>query len=74
VKRLQGSHCISLLCRAFGLCYSTLKYQQRKAKPINPATVRLHALLRTFYQQSNGSAGARTLATMVSLQGIRLSR
>jgi len=36
--------------------------------------VELHALLKDCHRQSNGSAGARTLATMVTLQGVRLSR
>lgn len=74
MKRLQESHCINLLCSAFGLCYSTLKYQRRKAKQINQETIHLHALLKSCHQLSNASAGARTLATMVSLQGTYLSR
>lgn len=41
---------------------------------MNPAMVELHALLKDCHRQSNGSAGARTLATMVTLQGVRLSR
>jgi putative transposase len=63
-----------VLCEAFGLGYSTLKYQRRQAKRIDPAKIALQASIRECHRQSNGSAGARTLATMVSLQGIPLSR
>lgn len=63
-----------MLCDAFELCYSTLKYQCRKMKHIDPTKVKLHALIKTCHRQSNGSAGARTLAAMVSLQGMPLSR
>jgi putative transposase len=63
-----------VLCEAFGLCYSTLKYQRRQAKQINPARIALQASIRACHRQRNGSAGARTLATMVSLQGLPLSR
>ena len=36
--------------------------------------VKLHALVKSYHRQSNGSTGARTLAKMVSLKGIKLSR
>jgi putative transposase len=63
-----------VLCEAFGLGYSTLKYQRRQAKQIDPARIALQASIKACHRQSNGSAGARTLATMVSLQGMPLSR
>ena len=63
-----------MLCDAFGLGYGTLKYQRRQIKRIDPAKVELHAQLRLCHRLSKGSAGARTLATMVSLQGTPLSR
>ena len=48
--------------------------QRRQAKHIAPVKIALQAKLRACHRQSNISAGARTLATMVSLQGIPLSR
>ncbi len=65
---------MTVLCEAFELCYSTLKYHRRQAQHIDPAVVELHACIKTCHRLSNGSAGARTLAMMVSLQGIPLSR
>lgn len=41
---------------------------------MKPEQVELHACIKTCHRLSNGSAGARSLATMVSLQGIPLSR
>lgn len=63
-----------MLCDAFGLGYSTLKYRRRQARRIDPAQIELQAMIRSAHALSNGSAGARTLATMVSLQGVPLSR
>jgi len=71
VEQLRGSHRITVLCEVFGLGYSTLKYQRRQLKQIDPARIALQASIRACHSQSNGSAGARTLAKMVSLQGLR---
>ena len=74
VEQLRESHRVTVLCEAFDLSVSTLKYQRRQANNIDPEKVELQACVKACHRLSNGSAGARTLAAMVSLQGIPLSR
>jgi len=65
---------LTLLCEAFGLHRSTLKYRRAAAKRIDPGKVRLNAMVKAAHTLSNGSAGARSIAHMVSGQGTPLSR
>jgi len=45
---------------------STFKYWQNRDKRINPETVKLHSLVRAAHRLSQGSAGARTIADIVT--------
>lgn len=74
VERFQGSYAATEVCAAFGVHYSTYKYQRRLKRRIKPEQLALSAMIKRCHRLSNGSAGARTLATMASLQGIPLSR
>jgi putative transposase len=63
-----------LLCKVFGVHRSSYKYWRKRDKRISPETVKLHSQVKEVHHQSNGSAGARTVAMMVSNNGYPLSR
>lgn len=45
---------------------STFKYWQRRDKRVSPEAARLHSLVREAHRLSNGSAGARTVADIIT--------
>ncbi|WP_127891451.1 IS3 family transposase [Psychrobacter sp. FDAARGOS_221] len=62
------------LCELFSVIKSSY-YYNAKDKPIDIELIRLKALVRQVFEQSNGSAGARTISAIVTNQhGIKLTR
>jgi len=53
---------------------STFKYRRAVARHINPARVALRAMVKRAHNLSNGSAGARSIADIVTGFGVSLSR
>lgn len=74
IESLQESHSVTVLCEAFGLHRSTLKYRRATVKRIDPERVRLNAMVKSAHKLRNGSAGARSIAHMVTNDGVQLSR
>jgi len=74
IRRLQGSYPVKLLCEQFGVCRSSYKYWRSRRRVIDPDKVKLRALVNEKHELSNGSAGSRSIAIMVSQDGIQLSR
>lgn len=74
VSELQESHSVTVLCEAFNIHTSTFSYHRSVTKRINPETVRINAMVIEAHSLSNGSAGARSIAHMVSQQGTPLTR
>ena len=58
----------------FEIHRSSYKYWAKKRHIINPERVKLYSEVRRVHRLSNGSAGARTLASIITLGGIPLSR
>jgi len=56
----------------FGVHRSSYKYWRQPKKP-HATRVALLSLVRESYCESNGSAGARNIAAMVSTKGVKLS-
>ena len=56
------------------MCRSTYKYWSDRRSVINPDKVKLRALISEKHKLSNGSAGSRSIAALVSQDGIDLSR
>lgn len=74
IDGLKGSHAVNTLCHAFGVHRSSFRYwlaHSRHEWPLSPALV---AEIQHCFTLSNGSAGARSLAAMVSAAGIPLTR
>lgn len=65
---------MSVLCEPFGVHKSTFNYRRAAAKRIDPERIKLNAMVREAHTLSNGSAGARSIAAMVTAKGTLLSR
>ena len=74
VQDLQESHSLMTVCEAFGLPHTTVKYSRSAAKRIAVQRVNLNAMVKAAHIVSNGSAGARSTAHIVTRQGTPLSR
>ncbi len=78
---MQESHAVTLLCSVFSVqCSvfsvqrSSFRYWKLRPKGLKLKDVLLQAQVKAAHELSGGSAGARTIATMVSKEGEELSR
>jgi putative transposase len=53
---------------------STFKYRRLVSKRIDPETLKINAMVKAAHHVSNGSAGVRSIAGIVTAQGVPLSR
>ena len=74
IKKFKQSYSVKTLCEVFNVHRSSYHYWLKRAKKINAETVKLRSLVSEAHSASNGSAGARTIAGIVTEQGINLSR
>ncbi len=74
VQTLQESHPVALLCRVFGIHRSTFNNQIEQTKHIDPELIKLRSLVKEKHKLSNGSAGSRSIAALVTQDGVELSR
>ncbi|EFM9835198.1 IS3 family transposase, partial [Escherichia coli] len=72
--RLSDSHTVVSLCSALEIHRSNYRYWRKRRDTVNPARVRLCSEIRRAWNQSRGSAGARTLAEMLTQNGVPMSR
>lgn len=63
-----------MVCDAFSVHRSSYKYWRKRLKTIDPKHVALCSEIKSAHAVSNGSAGARTIAEIVTTKGIPLSR
>ena len=63
-----------MLCEAFGLHRSTLNYRRVVARRVDPMKIKLNSMVKSAHKLSNGSAGARSIAHIVTRLGVPLSR
>jgi len=70
----ERRYSIKLLCEIFGVHRSSYKYWRKRDKRMAPETAKLHSQVKEVHRQSNGSAGARTVAIMATNNGYPLSR
>ncbi|HHA0036577.1 TPA: IS3 family transposase [Yersinia enterocolitica] len=73
VEKLRARFPVAVVCNVFGVHRSSYKYWRQPKKP-DVARVALLSLVRESYRESNGSAGARNIAAMVTTKGVKLSR
>jgi len=74
IKTLKESYPVTFLCQTFDVHRSSYKYWIAHAHKIKPEQAKEHALVKTIFKESNGSAGARTIASIATDRGYPLSR
>ena len=74
IERLKESYAVNLLCQTFSVHRSSYKYWAQRAKTIEPKRSKEMTLVRSIFRESNGSAGARTIADIATTRGAALSR
>ncbi|WP_394853165.1 IS3 family transposase [Serratia marcescens] len=74
VARLSDNHTVVSLCSALEIHRSSYRYWRKRRDMVNPGHVRLCSEIRRVWNQSRGSAGARTLADMLTQNGVPMSR
>jgi len=74
VDKIKGSHTVSLVCEVFGVNRSSYKYWGGRSSQLSSEQVDLHSKVRAAFEESHGSAAARTIATIVTTRGTELSR
>ena len=65
---------MKLLCDVFDIHRSSYKYQKLKAQQPSLVTIKLESEVRAAFNTSGGSAGSRSIADMLTNDGIPLSR
>ncbi|EMQ2879019.1 IS3 family transposase, partial [Vibrio navarrensis] len=73
-EKLKKSYAVNRLCEVFGVHRSSYRYWANRDKSLASELVSIRAEVRRAYELSNGSAGARTIADIVTARGIPLSR
>ncbi|SJZ33273.1 hypothetical protein CZ814_00041 [Photobacterium toruni] len=73
IEKLKKSHSITTLCKELGVHRSSSKYWQRLPKSISIELIKLRFLIKEVHAASKSSAGTRSIAGMVTAQGIPLS-
>ncbi|MFT7110700.1 MAG: putative transposase, partial [Psychrobacter glaciei] len=74
MSKLQESHCVKRICQVFDIHRSSYKYWQGRSKKPSLEQVKLNSEVRAAFKASNGSAGSRSIANIVTTNGIQLSR
>ncbi len=74
IEKLKKSYAVKQLCEVFGVHRSSYRYWENKDKALASECVLIRAEVRRAHEISNGSAGARTIAGIVTTRGIPLSR
>lgn len=73
-QKLKQSYSVKTLCEVFNVHRSSYHYWLKRPTVINAETVKLRSLVSEAHAASNGSAGARIIADIVTNQGVNLSR
>jgi len=70
IKAVKESYPIIFLCQTFDVHRSSYKYWRVRSRKINPERVKELALVKSIFKESNGSAGARTIASIATGGGV----
>ncbi|MDC9594948.1 IS3 family transposase, partial [Xenorhabdus sp. IM139775] len=74
IEQFRVLYPVAFLCQLFGVYRSSYQaWHHRQNKP-DAERVKLKSLVREAFNESNGSAGARSIATMVTAKGLPLGR
>lgn len=65
---------MAVLCRVFGAHRSSYRYQQKRPADPDVERLSLRSQVLEYHNTSHGSAGARSIASMVANDGIKMGR
>ncbi|EMM9641738.1 IS3 family transposase [Providencia rettgeri] len=74
IQKLSQSYSITTLCGVFKVHRSSYKYWCHRANRMTAEHIQLREKVREAHEISRGSAGARTIANIVTTNGTQLSR
>ncbi|WP_408900178.1 IS3 family transposase [Photobacterium piscicola] len=74
VDELKAYYPVSILCHVFDIHRSSYKYWTKRPKTQSKEQVLLSSEVKAAHRASSGSAGARTIAGIVTTKGVPLSR
>ncbi len=74
IEALKESYPVTILCEAFGTHRSSYRYWVKRSKAINPGRLQERTMVKSIFVESEGFAGARTIATIATSRGTKLSR
>jgi putative transposase len=74
IESFKGSYPVTTLCSAFSIHRSSYKYGIKRLREIKPERLKEYALVKSIFRESNGSAGARTIAQISTHRQHPLSR
>ncbi len=66
IEKLRQSFSVTTLCHVFSVHRSSYKYWRCRPKRVSPELVKLKSLIKEVHTASNGSAGASSIADMVT--------
>ena len=66
IERLKANYPVKKLCSVFGIYRSSYRYWLSQSKKIDAVKVRIDAYVKDAYELSEGSAGARTISSLVT--------
>ncbi|EOX3410857.1 IS3 family transposase [Vibrio cholerae] len=75
IEKLKKGYTVKQLCHVFSVHRSSYKYWCKRSQCPKPEQIQWQELVKQAHEESNGSAGARTIADMVThTKKVRLSR
>jgi len=74
IHQQQESHSVSRLCRVLAVNRSSYRYWSKASKAVSPQRLKLIAELKRWFGKSGGSAGQRSLVTLLASAGFNVSR
>jgi len=74
IENLKESYAVTQLCQVFDVHRSSYKYWHARSLKPNIKQLTEHAMVKAIHSESNGSAGARTIASISTTRGLPLSR
>ncbi|MBL4821243.1 MAG: IS3 family transposase, partial [Gammaproteobacteria bacterium] len=74
IQKLKESYNSVQLCRVFEVHRSSYKYWAKRSRKVDSGKLQEMTIVKAIHRESNGSAGARTIASISSARGHALSR
>ena len=73
INGLKESYPVQTLCTVFEVHRSSHRYWLKRDRKISPERLKEITTLKAIFNESSGSAGARTITTIVTDRGVPLS-